>query len=403
MKEVINNVLKQRKILIVSTIITLIALILCLFHALFLYQKYKKEQLTSLEMDVVENYISPTEWVPGELVNKDVSIVNMGVNPTLVRVRMDEVLYLLESTKTQEDTSVLKIYEAGKNDNFTFKELIQQEQMPVYINASTLAEIVDSDIDNWKNVSKDIDTANGNTALIDAGIIVLQNTTNDIYGNHNYQFLAFKQVNPNDYKYDEDPIIFDNANTVADNSRYKNFGIIVGNETVCYQNVRVNMQNVKSEDLTEKYKEMDFMVQSYKKLEKVAGVHELTDDGIVGSNHEYLKILFGADVVVFDPKTMTDFSSIYGKWVYDKQSQHFYWCGVVGSGETTAQLLDGVKLDETADDKYKHMRYNLDIKYDVIHSSKSEIESSWGVDSEHSKAMSEELMNLMQQIPIIGD
>ena len=380
---------RKKKLMAVGTTVTAIALVASSSFAWFTTSTSAKNRLQTADFNpaIVEDFTPPTEWKPGETVNKDASITNMGTGDALVRVRLEEVLRLLEDNGQTGRELDLKIYEAGKADNYTFTTPEQANQMPVYVQAEALANQVKADQANWKDITSDIDSANENNALATAGITVLQHTTTDEAGKASYQFMAFKQVDPNDYLYEDDKAIVDDASTVTDDSTYGALGITLNNEAIAYQNVRVNMDAVTATtNLTQMYKELDFMVQTYNKEAEAANAHDFNNSDAIQTAHNYLKVLFGTDVVDWDA-LVTDaggtassvtLDKIQNKWVYDADSKCFYWGGILGSGESTAQLLDALELSKDANNTYKNMRYNLSVVLDAIQNNVEQMQDQWG-------------------------
>lgn len=387
---------RKKKLMAVGTTVTAIALVASSSFAWFTTSTSAKNRLQTADFNpaIVEDFTPPTEWKPGETVNKDASITNMGTGDALVRVRLEEVLRLLEDNGQTGRELDLKIYEAGKANNFDNAEaggnnIALGNQMPVYVQAEALANQVKGDQANWKNITNDIDTANGNTALATAGITVLQHTTTDEAGKASYQFMAFKQVDPNTYLYEDDKAIVDDASTAIDDSTYGALGITLNNEAIAYQNVRVNMDAVTATtDLIQMYKELDFMVQTYNKQAEQANAHDFNNSDAIQTAHQYLNVLFGADVVDWESlvteaggtASSVTLDKIQNKWVYDADSKCFYWGGILGSGESTEQLLDALELDKTADNTYKNMRYNLSVVLDAIQNNAEQMQDQWGVE-----------------------
>lgn len=66
-------------------------------------------------------------------------------------------------------------------------------------------------------------------------------------------------------------------------------------------------------------------------------------------------------------------------WYYNEADGFFYYCNIVKSGETTAQIIDKVKLENGAGNEYTKLHYNLDVRTEAIQAIGEAATDEWNV------------------------
>lgn len=274
------------------------------------------------DVEVVETFTPPTDWKPGQKVNKDVAILNSGDYDSMIRVSFNEVLTKLTDAYSKTSNDVTNLDGKTKDQVYLF---------PLSKTEGT-----------WQDAK-----------VVDTKMTV---ATGDYAGT--YTLKAKEQVVTTDagstYRYAS---YWDNGTE----QYYAKAGSYSRAEDGI---ITPSTPEFKYVDLAATPVNMDWTKPVYNPT--------LTIDANGNAT-----VLAGSDT---GKQITLDFVNLSatptaGKWYYNANDGYFYYVGIVASQTQTPQLLDSVTLGNGADNSYSKVQFDLVVNSTSIQAAKEAVNS----------------------------
>ncbi|MGC6770345.1 BsaA family SipW-dependent biofilm matrix protein [Enterococcus sp. LJL51] len=291
-------------------------------------------EIAGNDVEVVENFIPPTDWKPGEDVNKDVSILNSGNYDSLIRVSFDEIL------NTLVDPSAISI-----DTTTAVAALDAKTKEQIYLYPLSEEALVTG---TWTDV----------TGKLSAPVADFVVASGEYAGT--YKFAVSEQ-----------------ATTVGSETTYKNVAYWTNGTDKYYaksgginraDDGTITLQHtpeLKYVDLTTNEVTFDWTLSPY------APTFTVGTDGTA-------KIKAGSDAKGNVELNFVNLSATptADKWYYNAADGYFYFVAIVPSQTQTAQLLDSVNLNSAADNSYSKLSFDLTVNGKSIQATAEAVDSS---------------------------
>lgn len=280
------------------------------------------------DVEVVETFTPPLDWVPGQKVNKNVAIMNSGLYDSMIRVSFNEILTKLKdaNSKTSNDASLLE----GKT----------KEEIYLF----PLAEVDAS----WKD-AKVVDTKMTVAAGEYAGTYTLKAKEKEVTtpAGTTHRYASYWESTTDKY--------YAKAGSY---SRAADGTLTPSAPEFKYMN------------LASTPNEFDWTTPVYKPTITVDAQGNAT-------------IIAGSDK---DSNITLDFVNLSatptaGKWYYNDADGYFYYAGIVAAQTQTPQLLDSVTLGNDADNSYSKVKFDLIVNATSIQAAKEAVNSGQWVNN----------------------
>lgn len=276
------------------------------------------------DVEVVETFTPPTDWKPGQEVNKDVAVLNSGDYDSMIRVSFSEILTKLTdaTAKTSSDIKLL----AGKT----------KEQIYLYPLADTA-----------------LSTGTWNDAKVAEKVMTV--TGGDYAGTYTL-------------KAKEQEVTTDAGTTFRyvsywDNGTDKYYAKVGAYSRAEDGTVTPATAEFKYVDLAATPVNMDWTNPVYKPTLTI----DKNGNAIVDADSDKnIKLNF-----VNLAATPTA-----NKWYYNAEDGHFYYVGIVAPQAQTPQLLDSVLLANEADNSYSKVQFDLVVNSTGIQAAKEAVNST---------------------------
>lgn len=275
------------------------------------------------DVEVVETFTPPTDWQPGQEVNKDVAILNSGDYESMIRVSFAETMQKLLDAESKLS-----------ND-------------PAILNGKTTDEIYLTPLDNSA-------TATGTWTDAKVAPTTLTVTGGDYAGTYTLKAKEQKvdTAAGTTYKYV----------SYWDNGTNQYYAKVGAYSRATDGTITPATAEFKYVDLASNKVDSDWTKPVYKPTITVDEAGNAT----IAS--------------VSDPNVTLNFVNLSetptaGKWYYNVADGYFYYVGIVGSQEQTPQLLDSVKLSEDADNSYSKFQFDLTVNAKSIQAAKEAVNS----------------------------
>ncbi len=279
------------------------------------------------DVEVVETFTPPTDWKPGQTVEKKVGVLNSGTYDSFTRVSLSGKLTKLKDPngKLTTDVSVLN----GKN----------ADQVYLYTYSGSLNGFTEIPSTSLKYTTKD---SNEVTTIKD-GAPSFTVASGAYAGTYTLRVLVNADGQYTSY-----------WNNPANNTKYyAKVGSYSkdGNTVILQTNPQFEYLDLTSDTPVT----VDWL--------KTKPTVTVQDDGtatVTSNADENIQIHF-----VNLSKTPTT-----GKWFYNDADGYFYYVGKLAPQETTELLIDSVTLNQNADNSYTKVKYDLTINADGIQARK---------------------------------
>lgn len=276
------------------------------------------------DVEVVETFTPPKDWVPGQEVNKDVAILNSGEYDSMIRVSFTETLEKLldAQSKLSNDPAILN----GKT-----KEQIYLT--PLNDSATQTGTWTDA-----KVASKTLTVTGGDYAgtytlkAKEQAVVTAAGTT--------YKYVSYWDNGTDQY--------------------YAKVGAYSRAED---GTITPSTAEFKYVDLASNKIPADWTNPVYKPTITVDGNGSAT---LASYSDKNITLNF---VNLSETPTA-------GKWYYNASDGYFYYVGIVGSKAQTPQLLDSVKLSSDADNSYSKFQFDLTVNAKSIQAAKEAVNST---------------------------
>lgn len=260
-------------------------------------------------VSITEDFTPPSDWTPGQVVNKDVSVVNTGNVDAFVKVSLSNTLDL---------TTIITSDETFDSENTASYILVTDEVTALQAGGRVvcIAGEATSDSDEIKDGT--------NFKATESGLYVFERDSNIDGTTRTYTYTGY---------------YFDAANTkyyaVTGITGNKNDGFSAKLKTTSLNNgivMVLDYSKVSTDNL---------IVATYD-----AGTVDTKDDIVVNIN-----LVDGWD----------------DNWSYDTEEKVFYYNNTVKAGETSGKLIDSLELDDSvSNEAYHSLEYNLKITADSV-------------------------------------
>ncbi|MGX7031627.1 BsaA family SipW-dependent biofilm matrix protein [Vagococcus zengguangii] len=301
-------------------------------------------QIAGNDIQIVETYEPETNWEPGEEVNKDVAVANVSEYNAFTRVAFDEILKLLKDSS--------EVYYNGQTYVNKAGETIEVA-MPLVMNSSMdyLAKGYTDVTAKLATEVKDI-TVNGKT----------------------YKFQLFEKAaigTANQFSYGAVWMSgTEQAKAYIGNT--SNLIARAADGTLSFNGIEPTISVV---DKTY----ADALTANW--TNPVYGKTPINDLVFKSATDDNIELNF---VNVTNIPTEK-------KWFFNQADGYFYFVGKVASGDSTAQLLDSVKLLGSAGNQYSLFTFDLNVKAEGIQSISEAVTDNW-------PTASSELSSLLQTL-----
>ena len=275
------------------------------------------------DVEVVETFTPPLDWVPGQKVNKDVAIMNSGQYDSMIRVSFEEILSKLDNASSKTS-----------NDAATVLEGKTKEQ--VYLFPMSKVE------GTWQDAK-----------VVDTKITV---ATGDYAGTYTL-------------KAKEQEITTDAGTTYRYASYWDNgteqYYAKAGSYSRAEDNTLTpSAPEFKYVDLAATPVEMNWTKPVYKPTLTIDAKGNATV--VAGSDKgQNIKLDF----------VNLSATPTAGKWYYNDADGYFYYVGIVAALTQTPQLLDSVTLGNNADNSYSKVKFDLIVNATSIQAAKEAVNS----------------------------
>lgn len=276
------------------------------------------------DVEVVETFTPPTDWKPGQEVNKDVAVLNSGDYDSMIRVSFSEILTKLTdaSSKTSTDATILN----GKTS----------EQLYLYPLAETaLSEGTWADS---KVAAKTLTVTGGDYAGTYTLKAKEQAVTTD--AGTTFRYVSY-----------------------WDNGTDKFYAKVGAYSRAEDGTVTPSTAEFKYVDLAATPVNMDWTNPVYKPALTIDANGKAVVNADSDSN---IKLNF---VNLATTPTAN-------KWYYNAADGFFYYVGIVAAQAQTPQLLDSVTLATTADNSYSKVQFDLVVNSKGIQAAKEAVNST---------------------------
>ena len=265
-------------------------------------------EIAGNDVEIVETFIPPKDWKPGQDVKKEVAVANTGNYKSLIRVSLTETLEKLANPSAQ--FAAVSDFGTVPAESYLFKF----SGDTTGYNQSTLATPVSG-------------TVNGQT-------LTLKVFEKDIpkNGESRFQYISYWE-------------------DTTGNKYYSKLGTV---SRAADGKITPAISQIKYVDLARTPgTAQDWRTTPYNPTITISGgkasVSSITDDKI--------KLNF---------VNLTNNPTEEGKWYYNTADGYFYYIGVVAPQNQTAMLLESVTLDQDADNTYSKLKYDLDVNAEGI-------------------------------------
>ncbi|WP_207696422.1 hypothetical protein DOK67_0000800 [Enterococcus sp. DIV0212c] len=274
------------------------------------------------DVEVVETFTPPTDWKPGQKVNKDVAILNSGDYDSMIRVSFSEILTKLTdaSSKTSNDPAILN----GKT----------KKEVYLYPLTEKTGDWTPSKVAATTFVVEGGDYAGTYTLKAKEQVVTTE-------AGSTYRYVSYWDNGTEQY--------------------YAKAGSYSRAED---GTITPSAAEFKYVDLAATPVDMDWAkAPTYKPTLTIDANGTATVDAGSDSN---IKLNFVN--LASTPTT--------GKWYYNAADGYFYYVGIVASQTQTAQLLDSVTLANTADNSYSKVQFDLIVNSTGIQAAKEAVNST---------------------------
>lgn len=309
------------------------------------------------EVVIYEEFVAPTNWIPGEEVDKKVAAANESEQDVLVRMSFEEFLdkYSGEPGYKTAPLSGTDIPLAFDNAKYTTAN-------------------------GWKAPSAYGFTTTSLPADVAATILVRETvittvTSPSAQPTSGYQFVFWYPITAGDYA---GTLQTASADFYLDGTDIK----IAGTARYYYYPARVSTSTAWA-DLFKPQLTPPAAVES-----------PLLTASEIGHSALSSKITFLYDAIALTPTQ--------DKWFYNADDGFFYFIGKVKPGEKTPFLLASVTLDSTADRSFADMNYNLLINSEAIQNIEAALTSPVGWDMDPVKPNTIAIKNALSTANAFG-
>ncbi|HCM88357.1 MULTISPECIES: BsaA family SipW-dependent biofilm matrix protein [Vagococcus] len=283
------------------------------------------------DVEVVETFTPPTDWKPGQKVNKDVSVINTGNYKSLVRATFDEQLQILQNaeSKLSSDAAVLN----GKT---------KEDIYLTPFNEAVSAGWNDSDFEG--EAPKLIVTDGAYTGTYTLKAKETQVTTD---AGTTYRYASYWENGTDKF--------YAKVGTYSRNGG----GKIKAVSTPEFKYVDLAKKPLVDKKWTNPVYKPTITVDGDGKATVIA-YSDAKPEG-----NEFLTLEF-----VNLSATPTE-----NKWFYNNEDGFFYYVGVLDAQTQTPQLLDSVTLSQKAGNEYSKFEFDLTVKASSIQAAKEAVDS----------------------------
>ena len=292
------------------------------------------------DVEIVETFTPPTDWKPGEEINKDVAILNSGKYESMVRISFKETLEKLVNADSQVSSDTAVLEKKGKQDIYL---------MPV-TDVTGTGTWTNSKVALKTMVINEGDYKGTYTLKAKEQLVTTNSGTT-------YRYASYWDKADNNEQY---------YAKVSSYTRASDGTITPATAEFKYTNL-ASTQNVR-----------DWLSPIYK---PTFTVDVATSTATINS--------------ALDGKITLKFVNLTAKptansWYYNASDGYFYYVARVGSQQQTSQILDSVKLDSSAGNEYSKFKYDLTVNARGIQAMKEVVNSKdWvdGSDAELAKVL----------------
>lgn len=278
--------------------------------------------ITGNDVEVVENFTPPTDWKPGQKVNKDVAVLNSGDYKSLIRVSFEEL-----TKKLMNPDAVLS-------------------SDPAVLNGKTKDEVylTPFKLDETSGAWTDAQVA-PKTLVVDSG---------DYAGTYTLKAKE-QQV------------------TTAAGTTYR-YASYWDNGTAQYYAKTGAYSRASDGTITPANTEFKYVDLTYNDVAKnwtdpvyKPAINILPDGtaSVIANSDEKISLEFVN--LSATPET--------NKWFYNDQDGYFYYVGIVDAQAQTAQLLSSVTLSSDADNAYSKVQFDLTVNAKSIQAAEEAVNS----------------------------
>lgn len=359
------------------------------------------DQITDTAVVIQEVFTPPKSWDPGVTVDKQVSLLNTGDRKALVRVGLEEILYLVnnggvpKTTATYDDASVLT-GQLNAEDNW----------IPVTVNVDAFWDsTLGVGVNGWvevplTDITNSLDPLHdGYTAASD--VIILQKETLSVTLEKSFGYFAFREVGPGVYQKVDlgkiNTVLYTAADTIppgkviGDVKEIELVGNAASQISFYWYDGRTQTQDRTADTtkyVTNSTTPLSGLSPAYTPSFAVnpfgSGANTYLDSPLdatamvaLGGTSSMIKINFADDGVtpVADAYVTTVLSDAITKniWYYNQDDGYFYYMDTVDPGMATKMLISSLTMDSAASVEHTLMDYKLGIVSEAIQNTEAAI------------------------------
>jgi hypothetical protein len=289
-------------------------------------------------VNIQEVFVEPDDWKPGQITTKEVSVVNTGESPALVRISFDELLTINLPAVGEASVFDATAQAAGKtpalmdNTSYTSSE--------------------------WFEVTAQANTSKGGIKL------AADYSPVKVYAKHSasgsldsYSFAAWAPLTEANYSGKLQSVAYDqsfdktNKTLTLKNVKYMTY------QGAISATADWSVDKPAAADIAKSAAETKFNTSSDAKFSKTNGKYPNN----IKLNHENIK----------DTPTP-------GFWFYNADDGYFYYIGRVESGKSTPNVMKSLTLGENAGiDYYSNLAFELTVKLNALQNTKDAVTAEW--------------------------
>lgn len=292
---------------------------------------FETDQITDGSVSILEVFTPPTDWKPGQNVTKQVAVANNGSGDVLVRLSFEEMMELLKMPAKSFDAQA------------TGTQVPQSFNTAAYSGSEWLDTGVFSAVEGKP----------GNVTVKVKKVVSNAGKSNE---KTSYSFVAFSDITTGTYS--------GTAQRVT--ASFEVDGTTLKMSDVKYWAFEgVNKSEAAWADFTAPQTSAAPTLLTKDKIE-----NPITDP------NNKLSLIYS------DKTNLIAAAPQAGKWWYNEADGFFYYIGVLKAGTVSPNILESLKLDETADETYSGMKFDLIVNMEAIQNTEDAIRAAtgWGLE-----------------------
>jgi len=337
-----KNKAKRKPIILVGAVALAVVMVIASTFAWFTANDSVKNRLATQEgpadVKIQEVFVEPDDWKPGQTITKEVSIINAGAAPTLVRVSFSELLTVNLPAVGESTVFDVAKETAGKR--------------PLLIDSALFSG------SEWFEVTATANASKGGIKLDADYSPVKVYATYDTSGSiGSYSFVVYAPISGTSYAGKFQSVTYDRA--------WDNANKILSLSNIMYKTYQPTV-SATADWTVDKPGAADIGKSAAETKLNTSPAPQYAATN--GKYPNYIQLNY--DNVTATPTA--------GKWFYNTADGYFYYVGLAQSGTVTPNMLKSLLLSENADsDYYSNLVFELTVNLNTIQNTKDAVASLW--------------------------